>query len=411
MLYPRIESIGERMRRFALILILSFAPSLARADFALAARSYSHEQYDDALKQFKSLAEHGDANSQYFLGQMYEFGRGVAKDDAQAALWYRKSAVQGHARAQNALATMFMYGRGVPQDRALASLWYRAAADQGLAEAQYNLGMEYVLDRPQRIVWLRKAAVQGDPMHQFALATEYGYADGHRKDAALWMHKAADQGLGIAQAYLGRYYLQGIGVQKDVQLALRWLELGYRQGSSDAAFDIATLYDVGMPTVARDIARAVDWYCKAADIDARDSSGSDNAMYRLRSIGALGYPCLLRVANQGSATAQWIIGREVESQGDPAQAAQWYRKSAEQIKGFAIGELSRLYATGSGVPHDPVIAQMLYELSDVWGFTNPLREPLTPEQKAEAQALAAAWKTGTPLPSTSRTGHSKESTP
>lgn len=399
------------MRRLALILILSFVPLLARADFELAARSYTNEAYDDALRQFRQLAEHGDATSQYFLAQMYELGRGTAKDDAQAAFWYRKSAVQGHARAQNALATMFMYGRGVAQDRSLAVLWCRAAADQGLAEAQYNMGRVYSVEHSQRIVWLRKAAVQGEPTHQFTLAMEYAYANDHPKEAAIWMRKAADQGLGIAQTYLGRYYLQGTGVQKNPELALRWLELGYRQGSSDAAFHAATIYDVGMPPVARDIARAVDWYCKAAEIDARDSSGSDNAVYSLRGLGALADQCLLRVANQGSATAQWVVGREVESQGDPAQAAQWYRKSAEQIKGFAIGELSRLYAAGTGVPRDPVIAQMLYEFSDVSGFVNPVREPLSPEQKAEAQALAAGWEKGNPLPSTSRTGHSKEPTP
>jgi TPR repeat protein len=34
---------------------------------------------------------------------MYEYGKGVAKDKAKAAEWYRKAAEQGHADAKAAL--------------------------------------------------------------------------------------------------------------------------------------------------------------------------------------------------------------------------------------------------------------------------------------------------------------------
>ena len=38
---------------------------------------------------------------------------------------------------------MYDNGKGVPQDYAEAVKWYRLAAEQGYARAQYNLGLMY----------------------------------------------------------------------------------------------------------------------------------------------------------------------------------------------------------------------------------------------------------------------------
>jgi len=73
---------------------------------------------------------------------MYEEGRGVPQDYAEAARWYRKAADQGGADAQNRLGLMYEKGRGVP-DYAEAVRWYRKAADQGHAGAQAKLGFVY----------------------------------------------------------------------------------------------------------------------------------------------------------------------------------------------------------------------------------------------------------------------------
>jgi hypothetical protein len=70
---------------------------------------------------------------------MYENGRGVAKDDAEAVQWYRKAAEQGYALGQNNLGVMYRDGRGVARDDALAVSWLRKAAEQGNSLAQKNL--------------------------------------------------------------------------------------------------------------------------------------------------------------------------------------------------------------------------------------------------------------------------------
>ena len=54
-----------------------------------------------------------NAQAQYNLGVMYDEGRGVRQDDAEAVRWYRQAAEQGYAAAQYNLGAMYANGRGV----------------------------------------------------------------------------------------------------------------------------------------------------------------------------------------------------------------------------------------------------------------------------------------------------------
>ena len=110
------------------------------ADFAAGKRAYEKGDYAAALKEWRPLAEQGEANAQYGLGVSYATGQGVPQDYTEAARWLRKAADQGYAHTQINLGLMCAEGKGVPQDDAEAVLWYRKAADQGHAAAQSKLG-------------------------------------------------------------------------------------------------------------------------------------------------------------------------------------------------------------------------------------------------------------------------------
>src|SRR5262249_55913234 len=62
-----------------------------------------------------------------------------------SAMWFRKAAEQGDALAQCTLAEIYDAGRGVPQDHAEALKWHRLAADQDYADAQFNLPQTWML--------------------------------------------------------------------------------------------------------------------------------------------------------------------------------------------------------------------------------------------------------------------------
>ena len=95
---------------------------------------------DDAefLKNWRPLAEQGDAFAQYNLGVSYAKGDGVPQDHAEAARWWHLAADQGHAMAQSNLGTMYDNGHGVPKDDVLAYMWFNLAAAQGDEDAIKN---------------------------------------------------------------------------------------------------------------------------------------------------------------------------------------------------------------------------------------------------------------------------------
>ncbi len=85
--------------------------------------------------------------AQKTLGVMYFNGQGVAKNDVEAAKWWRKAAERGFDHAQLSLGMLYRNGYGVPQDYSEAVKWYRKAAEQGLSRAQYDLGLMYTEGR------------------------------------------------------------------------------------------------------------------------------------------------------------------------------------------------------------------------------------------------------------------------
>ena len=80
---------------------------------------------------YRKAAEQGDAAAQSNLGLMYNNGRGVRQDDAQAVAWYRKAAEQGEAAAQYNLGLRYYNGEGVRQNKSTAKEWFGNACDLG----------------------------------------------------------------------------------------------------------------------------------------------------------------------------------------------------------------------------------------------------------------------------------------
>ena len=120
------------------------------------------------LDDMKALADTGMAEAQFNLALMYDFGKGVPENDAEAVKWYTKAADQGNAAAQFNLGRRYANGEGVPENHAEAVKWYRKAADQGEADAQLNLGFSYANgegvpeNNIRAYVWWSMAKTQGN---------------------------------------------------------------------------------------------------------------------------------------------------------------------------------------------------------------------------------------------------------
>lgn len=103
---------------------------------------FDRSNYATALKVWLDEAKSGNAEAQYYVGQIYEKGLGLEPDYAVAAHWYAQAAEQGYSAAQLSLGYLYETGLGVSQDPAVALEWYRKAS--GLPEELIVLeGTEY----------------------------------------------------------------------------------------------------------------------------------------------------------------------------------------------------------------------------------------------------------------------------
>ncbi|MEN3274283.1 MAG: uncharacterized protein V7631_73 [Massilia sp.] len=189
----------------------------------------------------------------------------------------------------------------------------------------------------------------------------------------LGLHGTAQAGFPEgASAYNARNYA----------LALREITPLARAGHADAQHLLGLMYYMGRG-VARDYKQAFSWHLKAA--------------------------------RQGKADAQYVVGAMYYTGNavplDQKHAVTWFRKAAEQGHAEAQHALGLMYRYHvAGVPGDPVIAYMLWNLAAAGGNHNAVSQraaiarQMTQEQIEEAQALSRTWKVGTSLPTQSRTG-------
>ena len=133
--------------------------------------AWQHSDYAGAVRIWRPLAERGDADAAFNLGQAYRLGRGVPINLSAAATWFERAAAKGHLDAQTTLGLM-LFENG---------------------------------DRAGGIRWLKQAADKGDPRALLVYGTALFNGDGVKKDPILGyslVSRAANQGLAPAQATL-----------------------------------------------------------------------------------------------------------------------------------------------------------------------------------------------------------------
>ena len=79
----------------AIILVMSFAGSVAAGPLEDADVAVKRRDYATAVRLIRPLAEQGDATAQYNLGVFYDNGLGVPQDHVSAYMWFSLSASQG----------------------------------------------------------------------------------------------------------------------------------------------------------------------------------------------------------------------------------------------------------------------------------------------------------------------------
>lgn len=135
--------------------------------------AWQKADYAQAVAIWRPLAENGDADAEFNLGQAYRLGRGVKLDLGSAQTWLERAANQGHVDAQTTLG-LLLFGNG---NQVEGARWLKQAAEKGEARAMLIFGT---------------ALFNGDGVPQDRVL---GYA---------YVSRASAQGLGPAKATLSQ---------------------------------------------------------------------------------------------------------------------------------------------------------------------------------------------------------------
>jgi uncharacterized protein len=93
------------------------------------------EDLPEALATCTRVANSGDPQAQFELGNFYYQGQLVERDLALALKWFELASLQGHAEAQQALGMMFFRGEGVVANNVQAYVVLKMAAVNGAEDA------------------------------------------------------------------------------------------------------------------------------------------------------------------------------------------------------------------------------------------------------------------------------------
>jgi TPR repeat protein len=155
----------------AAALLIASAASVSAQSVRAGIDAWQRADYSGAVAIWRPLAEKGDADAQFNLGQAYRLGRGVPINLAAAKAWFERAAGQGHVDAQTTLG-LLLFQNGEQADG---------------------------------IRWLKKAAEHDEPRAELVYGTALVNGDGVSQDPVLgyaYVRRAAAQGLQPAKETL-----------------------------------------------------------------------------------------------------------------------------------------------------------------------------------------------------------------
>ena len=171
----------------AAVLIAAIAQPISAQSVKAGIDAWQRADYSAAIAIWRPLAESGDADAQFNLGQAYRLGRGVPINLAAAKTWFERAARTGHLDAQTTLG-LLLFQNG---------------------------------DQAQGLTWLKQAAEKGEPRALLVYGTALYNGDGVTQDHVLgyaYVSRAAAQGLAPAKETLAQ--LDGLMPAADRQKAL-----------------------------------------------------------------------------------------------------------------------------------------------------------------------------------------------
>ena len=244
----------------AVICLAPAPPASAQAGGSGVSTDPLMEQVNEALKTgnsaevlrlIRAAVDRGHLDATYLLGNLYQMGTLVPRDDTEAARLYRAAADKGHRLSRLRLGSLYLRGIGVPRDVEKGLAMIRAEVDAGDASAarylaqHYSRGEGVTRDDAEALRLYRLAAERGDTEAMYQLGIRYHAGQGVPQDLSegiRLMRVAAEKGSVRAAQHLARYYDTGAGVRRDPAEAFRLLRIAANTGDAESEYLVGKRY-------------------------------------------------------------------------------------------------------------------------------------------------------------------------
>ncbi len=246
----------------------------------------THANYMSVFNQMYSRAILGDADSQFEIGQMFQYGIGVTQNAQSAIVFYQNAAEQQHLGAEYNLGILYLEHAKDNADYQTALNWLTDGAFKGNKRAQYVLSrlLEDGKTGADGTVTIQPNHEQAMSMLYLSAANNYGPAE---YDLAEYLARDYNEGLsvdvkkhkialirqlyqgaannGVAPALLPLAFYNAMDVDKQKQAqAFKVAESQADAGDPKAALLLGMLYDRGIG-ISADPAKAIYWYQQSGE--------------------------------------------------------------------------------------------------------------------------------------------------
>lgn len=301
------------------------------------------QDYEKAFQWYGLAAQAGHVHSNYCLAKMYYGGEVVIQDYEQAKCFYEQAA-RGHDKyAYYALAKMYDNGIGTEQNYAKAAEYYTRASQGNVPYADYRLAHMFAI---------------GQGVEQDQELSEILY----RKALNEFIEQEKQQPDAAVEFRIAEMYLRGIGVEQNIDEAVKWLTLCCEKENPRAQFELAALYQKG-ESIQRDEEKAQTLYSAALAgfVNEEKNTPAASIEYRIASMFAKGYGTdqdaeksfrwYKQAADNGHAHAAYCAAQAcytgTGTEQDYAESVKWYEKAVTGGDTYAMYALGKMYRDGN----------------------------------------------------------------
>lgn len=268
--------------------------------------------YTEAVRQFMTAADKGEATAAWNLYIMYLNGNGVEKDETKIVQWLLRSAELGSIDAMFMAATWYCNGSDyLEEDDEQALFWAKKAKESDELDDDYDAQIDDLIRQIESDIAFNAATAAQDA--------------GNYAEAVRQYEIASDKGDAYAMYSLAEGYYKGtFGTEKDYKQALFWAQ---------KAKDSRDLDD-GSAAKVDDMIRSIERHMAfSAGFDAKNAGHLSEAIRQYK-----------KAVDLGSASAAWNLfvlfynGEGVKK--NETESFRWLLRSAELGDAYGMRSLA-----------------------------------------------------------------------